>query len=76
MVNEDFVYSRIGMALISAQRVEFVTGELLTHLIEFDKEVYGITSSDFLDNSKKSKKSNNDARSNFQAIKVKSKVGY
>lgn len=51
MTEEDFVYSRIGMALVSAQRVEFVTGELLTHLLEFDQTVYGITTEEFLNNS-------------------------
>jgi len=43
MVDKDFVYSRIGMALVAAQRVEFVTSQLVLHLIEFDRTVYGIT---------------------------------
>ncbi len=32
MSKKDFVYSKIGMALISAQRVEFVTGKLVETL--------------------------------------------
>src|SRR5581483_2773047 len=48
MMNEAFVYSRIGMALISAQRVEYITGELLKHLIEFDQTLYGLTTVEFL----------------------------
>jgi hypothetical protein len=42
-MTEVIVYSRIGMAFISSQRVEYITRELLKHLIEFDKELYGIT---------------------------------
>lgn len=48
MVDKDFVYSRIGMALVSAQRVEFITGQLVIHLSEFDKDIYGITGEEFL----------------------------
>lgn len=36
------------MALISAQRVEFITNQLVTHLHEFDKDIYGITGEEFL----------------------------
>lgn len=38
------------MALMSAQRVEFIIGELLKHLMEFDEDVYGIATEAFLDN--------------------------
>lgn len=55
MVNQNLVYSRIGMALISAQRVEYLTGLLLEYLIEFDKTFHDITSEEFYDASKKSK---------------------
>ena len=48
MVDKDFVFSRIGMALVSAQRVEFITNQLVKHLSEFDKDVYGITGEEFL----------------------------
>lgn len=48
MVDKDFVFSRIGMALVSAQRVEYITSQLVTHLSEFDKDVYGITGEEFL----------------------------
>jgi hypothetical protein len=34
MTEKDFVFSRVGMALISAQRVELITGKLLEYLIE------------------------------------------
>jgi hypothetical protein len=53
MVDENFVYSRIGMALVSAQRVEFVAGQILDHLVEFDKSVYGVTTDEFLSKSAK-----------------------
>ena len=48
MVDKYFVFSRIGMALVSAQRVEFITNQLVTHLSEFDKDIYGITGEEFL----------------------------
>ena len=53
LIDKDFVYSRIGMALVSAQRVEFITNKLVEHLREFDKSVYGITGEEFLNESKK-----------------------
>jgi hypothetical protein len=55
MVNEDFVYSRIGMALISTQRVEFITEKLLEVLGLYDSTIYSITTEEFLKFSKKSK---------------------
>jgi hypothetical protein len=51
MTPEEYVFSRIGMALISAQRVEFITGELVKYLIDFDEDLYGITTPEFLSNS-------------------------
>ena len=55
MIDVDFVYSRIGMALVSAQRVEFITGKLLEYLVEFDHSFYGLTTSEFIELSSKSK---------------------
>lgn len=55
MVNKNFVYSRIGMALVSAQRVEFITSKLLEFLTEFDHSFYGLTTTEFLETSSKSK---------------------
>lgn len=49
-IDEDIVYSMIGMALVSAQRVEFIAGQLIEHLAEFDNNIYGITSKEFLNN--------------------------
>lgn len=54
MIDKDFVFSRIGMALVSAQRVEFITNQLIYHLREFDKDIYGLTGQEFLDSSQKS----------------------
>lgn len=47
-MDKDFVYSKIGMALVSAQRVEFITNQLVAHLREFDKDLYSITGAEFL----------------------------
>lgn len=52
---EDVVYSKIGAALISAQRVEFIAGQIL-QLLEEHGDVYGIMTEDFTSNSEKSKK--------------------
>ena len=52
---EDFVYSKIGAALISAQRVESIAGKLHT-LLENYGEDFGSISEDFLSSTEKSKK--------------------
>jgi hypothetical protein len=52
---EDVVYSKIGAALVSAQRVELITGQIL-ELLEEHGEVYGIMTEDFVSNSEKSKR--------------------
>lgn len=52
---EDVVFSKIGGALVSAQRVEFITG-LILELLEKHGEIYGIMTEDFLSNSKNSQK--------------------
>jgi hypothetical protein len=74
MVDESYVFARIGMALISAQRVEFITGQLVEHLLEFDKDVYGITPSSFLDNSNKSKNARKMLGSIFRLLKLNPKL--
>lgn len=56
MMNQDFVYSKIGMALVSTQRVEFLTGELLKTLEYLDDSLASYTTEEFLADSKKSKK--------------------
>tara|TARA_Y100001978_G_scaffold65544_1_gene58694 strand:- start:461 stop:991 length:531 start_codon:yes stop_codon:yes gene_type:complete len=67
---KDFVFSRIGMALISAQRVEFITGHLLELLAEFDKDVYGITTPEFLSNSQKAMKARKTLGAIFTLLKL------
>jgi hypothetical protein len=52
---EDVVYSKIGQALISAQRVESATRQIL-ELLEEHGEIYGIITDDFISNSEKSRK--------------------
>ena len=52
---EDVIYSKIGAALISAQRVEFIAGQLL-ELLEEHGQIYGIMTEDFTSSSEKSKK--------------------
>ena len=52
---EDVVYSKIGAALVSAQRVEFIAGKILGFLEEHGKD-FDIMTDDFTSNSEKSKK--------------------
>lgn len=72
--DEDYVYSRIGMVLISVQRVEYLTGRLLVLLTEFDKTVYGITTADFLEHSAKSKDAIKTLGSIFKLLKLNPKL--
>lgn len=44
---EDVVYSKIGAALVSVQRVELITGQIL-ELLEEHGEVYGIMTEDLI----------------------------
>lgn len=67
---EDFVYSRIGMALISAQRVEFITGQLIEVLKNFDGGGYQITSAEFLEQTEKSKKTIKTLGTIFKLLKL------
>ena len=53
MANDSSVYARIGMALVSAQRVEYLTRSLVTFLIDFNSDFKYITTEDFLDESRK-----------------------
>ena len=74
MVDEDYVYSRIGMALVSSQRLEFITGHLLEHLIEFDKDIYGITTEEFFQQSSKSKQVVRTLGNIFKFLKLNPKL--
>jgi hypothetical protein len=67
---ETLVYSRIGMALVAAQRVEYLTSQLLIHLAEFDSEVYSITSAEFLSKSQRAINARNTLGSVFRLLKL------
>lgn len=74
MTKEDFVYSRIGMALVSTQRVEYLTGKLLEFLIEFEPDVYGITTDEFLQQSAKSRKAFKTLGTIFRLLRLNPKL--
>jgi hypothetical protein len=74
MITDKEVYTKVGMALISAQRVESITKDVLNHLKEFDKDVYGITTNDFLNNSEKSKKARLMLGEIFKQLKLNPKL--
>lgn len=62
------------MALISTQRVEFITSKLLEQLINFDKDVYGITTTEFLEYSTKSKNAIKTLGTIFKLLKLNPKL--
>jgi hypothetical protein len=74
MVDQNFVYSRIGMALISAQRVESITKQLVAHLKEFDKDIYGITGEEFLASTQKANLARATLGSIFKLLKLNSNL--
>lgn len=47
-IKPQVVYERIGIALVSTQRVEFVSKNLVKYLKLIDRELTGISSSEFL----------------------------
>jgi hypothetical protein len=73
-VDEAYVYSRIGMALISTQRVEFITSKLLEILTEFDSSAFGVTTEEFLETSNKSKNSRKTLGNVFKLLKLNPKL--
>ena len=74
MTKEDFVYSRIGMALISAQRVEFVTGKLLENLVDFNDAYSMLTTNEFLEKAAKSKSGKRTLGTIFTLLKLNPKL--
>lgn len=72
MIDKDFVFSRIGMALISTQRVEYITNQLVTHLNEFDKDIYGITGKEFLATTQKANLARATLGNIFKLLKLNS----
>lgn len=69
-IDDTYVYSRIGMALISAQRVEFLTANILEHLSEHNKYFSTITSAEFLQNTKKAMKARKMLGETFRILKL------
>lgn len=73
-IEDSYVYSRMGMALLSAQRVEYITTQLLALLVEFDSTVYKITTPEFLANSTKAKKARKMLGQVFALLKLNPKL--
>lgn len=74
MSKDDFVYSRIGMALISAQRVESITGKLVEYLTEFNQTFSIFTSKEFLEKTAKSKNGKRTLGTIFNLLKLNPKL--
>ncbi|MCE3076273.1 hypothetical protein [Chryseobacterium gwangjuense] len=70
MTEKYFVFSRIGMALISAQRVELITGKLLEYLIEFNNFYSTVTTLEFLEKTAKSKNGKRTLGAIFHLLKL------
>ncbi|NUY82741.1 hypothetical protein HUK80_17695 [Flavobacterium sp. MAH-1] len=64
------VFSKMGRCLVAAQRIEFVTGEILKFLIEFDKDLFGLTSAEFLQLASHSNNSKMTLGSIFRLLKL------
>ena len=69
-IEDSAVYQRIGMALISAQRVEFLTSKILEHLAEFNHYFTMITSAEFLSNTSKALKARKTLGEVFKLLKL------
>lgn len=52
-LNQQTVYQKIGMALVCAQRVEFITESLISLLVVHDEIMFEITGAEFFGNSSK-----------------------
>jgi|SRR5690606_25664168 len=74
MTKKHFVYSRIGMALISAQRVESITAKLLDYLVEFDDVFTMLTTEQFLQKAAKSKNGKRTLGTIFNLLKLNPKL--
>lgn len=70
IIEDSAVYQRIGMALISAQRVEFLTGKILEHLAEFNHYFTMITSEEFLANTAKALRARKTLGEVFKLLKL------
>lgn len=69
-ISDSQVYERIGMALISAQRVEFLTEKILEYLVEFSDDFKFLTSKEFLESSAKAKKARKTLGQIFALLKL------
>ncbi len=67
---ERYVFERIGMALVSAQRVEVMTGKILEHLHEFRDHLSPFTSDEFLANTKNGIKARKTLGEIFKILKL------
>lgn len=74
IIDEKYVYSRIGMALVSAQRIEFITGQLVLFLAEFDKNIYGLSGKEFWEQSSKAQKARMTLGHIFKLLKLNPKL--
>lgn len=72
--DKDFVFSRIGMALISAQRVEYIADEIVRYLNEHDRSFYRLTTEDFMSTSTKAVKSKMTLGKIFKLLKLNEKL--
>lgn len=74
IIDEKYVYSRIGMALVSAQKVEFITGQLVLFLAEFDENIYGLSGKEFWEQSSKAQKARMTLGHIFKLLKLNPKL--
>lgn len=70
VVDINLVFSKIGRALVAAQRIELVTGEILIFLAEHDKDLFNLTSEEFLKLAGRTQKSKITLGNIFRLLKL------
>lgn len=68
--SERYLFERIGIALISAQRVEVITAKLLEYLYEFREHLSPFTADEFLATTKNGIKARKTLGEIFKILKL------
>ncbi|PKB15111.1 hypothetical protein [Flavobacterium sp. 5] len=69
-VDVNLVFSKIGRCLVAAQRIELASGEILKFLAEYDKDLYNLTSEEFLKLAGKTQKTKMTLGNIFKLLKL------
>ena len=70
IIDVNLVFSKIGRALIAAQRTELITSEILRFLAENDRDLFNLTSEEFLKLAGKTQKTKMTLGTIFKLLKL------